>query len=455
VIMAIKTKMMALVDKSAAISKSILDKLGFDFKKLNLDIGIEIIPHLKNGGKGIKTLLALVVIALVLATVRFIFGIGSISNLTDGYPWGVWIGFDVMSGVALAAGGFTTAALVHLFGREKYHPVVRPAILTAFLGYVLVAVGLLVDLGRPWDIWHLFIYWNKDSALAEVGWCVVLYLCVLFIEFIPVILEKYKADKLIKIYNIAAPWACIFLVSIFVLIMTSSTQYMMVVFALLVILLIFFGLTLAKSGTMLIVYMAGVIFSTAHQSSLGTLMLLSSTKLNSLWYTQYLPLYFYLSAIAVGFAMVIFESTLASKGFGFKLEAEVIKGLGKILAWILILVVAFRTFTLWSQTGFKFSADIYQLVFFAIEIIGGLLLPMVMLFVSKDPKTIFRAAAMYVFLGVVLNRFNVSFIGLPSPGYSIYWPHPFEILISAGVASGGILVYYLIGKNFPVFEKHD
>jgi Ni/Fe-hydrogenase subunit HybB-like protein len=453
--MDIKTKMMALVDKGVVKTKSILDYLGFDFKKLNFDIGIEIIPHFKNTGKGIKILLALVVIAVFLAAIRFVFGIGIISNLTDGYPWGVWIGFDVMSGVALASGGFTTAALVHLFGREKYHPAVRSAILTAFLGYVLVAVGLLVDLGRPWDIWHLFIFWNKDSALAEVGWCVVLYLCVLFIEFIPVILEKYKADKLIKIYNIAAPWACICLVSVFVLIMTSSTQYAMVVFALMVVILIFFGLTLAKSGTMLIVYMSGVIFSTAHQSSLGTLMLLAPTKLNSLWYTPFLPLYFYLTAIAVGFGMVIFESTHSSKGFGFKLETELIQGLGKILAWILVLVVIFRTYILWNQTGFKFDAEIYQYIFFGIEIIGGILVPMVLLFASKNAKTIFWAAAMYVFLGVVLNRFNVSFIGLPTPGYSVYWPHPFEVLISAGVASAGILVYYLIGKNFPVFEKHE
>jgi len=453
--MDLKTKMMALVDKGVAITKSILDKMGFDFKKLNFDIGIEIIPHIKNGGKGIKILLSLVVIAVVLAAVRFIFGIGIISNLTDGYPWGVWIGFDVMSGVALAAGGFTTAALVHLFGREKYHPAVRPAILTAFLGYVLVAVGLLVDLGRPWDIWHLFLYWNKDSALAEVGWCVVLYLCVLFTEFVPVILEKYKWEKALKVYYIVAPWACVVFVSVFVLIMTSSTQYMMVVFVLLAVLLVFFGLTIAKSGTMLIVYMAGVIFSTAHQSSLGTLMLIVPTKLNSLWYTPALPLYFYASAIAVGFAMVIFESTLSSKGFGFKLETDVIQGLGKILRWLVIFVFAFRAIALYMQTGFRFNADVYQLVFFAIEIIGGLLIPIILLFASSDPKTVFRAAGLYVFLGVVLNRFNVSFIGLPVPGYSVYWPHPFEVLISAGVLSAGILVYYLIGKNFPVFEHHD
>ncbi len=452
--MDIKNKIMPLVDKGIEKTKSILDYLGFDFKKLNIDIGIEILPHFKNTGKGIKILLALVVIAVFLAAIRFVFGIGAISNLTDGYPWGIWIGFDVMSGVALAAGGFTTAALVHLFGREKYHPAVRPAILTAFLGYILVAVGLLVDLGRPWDIWHLFLYWNKDSALAEVGWCVVLYLCVLFIEFLPVVLEKYKAEKLIKIYNIAAPFLCVCFVSIFVLIMTSSTQYMMVVFALLLVLLVFFGLTIAKSGTMLIVYMAGVIFSTAHQSSLGTLMLLVPTKLNSLWYTPALPLYFYASAIAVGFAMVIFESTLSSKGFGFKLETDVIQGLGKILRWLVVFVFSFRAITLYMQTGFRFNADIYQLVFFAIEIIGGLLIPIVLLFASSEPRMVYRAAGLYVFLGVVLNRFNVSFIGLPVPGYSVYWPHPFEILISAGVASAGILIYYLIGKNFPVFEEH-
>jgi formate dehydrogenase iron-sulfur subunit len=419
-----------------------------------MDLKIEIMSHLKNGGRGIKTLLVLVGIALVLAGVRFLFGIGSVSWLSDGYPWGVWIGFDVMSGVALASGGFTTAALVHIFGREKYHPIVRPAILTALLGYILVIVGLVVDLGRPWSLWNLFVNWNPDSALAEVGWCVMLYATVLFIEFIPAIIEKYKKDNWQKMYDIAAPWASILLVTLFVLIMTGNIYYAAGAFIILAGFLIFFGLKLAKSGSILLVYMAGVLFSTAHQSSLGTLMLIVPNKLNALWYTPFLPLNFYFSAIAVGFAMVIFESTMSSKGFGFKLEEDVIKGIGKILAWILVFVISFRTFTIFMQTGFKINASPVQMIFFALEFFGGLVIPMLMLFASKNPKTIFQAASLVVFLGVVLNRINVSFIGYVPYEYAAYIPHPFEILVSVGVVSAGVLVYYLIGKNFPVFEHH-
>ena len=282
-------------------------------------------------GTGSRILLVLIAIGAFLIGVRFIGGIGAVSNLSDGYPWGIWIGIDVLTGVALAAGGFTLAALVHIFGKEKYHSVIRPAILTALLGYIFVALGLVVDLGRGWYVWHLIFFWNKDSAMFEVGWCVLLYLTILALEFAPIVFEEYGLTKWQERWEKFAPWISIVLVSWFVFIMSGHTIYAGITFIVLSFFLITFWRSLPKGGTVIILIMAGVIFSVAHQSSLGSLFLIIPTKLSALWYTPLLPLNFLLSAIAVGFAMVIFESTLSSKVFGFGLEKDVIKGLGKIL----------------------------------------------------------------------------------------------------------------------------
>ena len=134
---------------------------------------------------------ALIGLAASVATARFIFGLGASTNLTDANPWGVWVGFDVMGGVALAAGGFIVTATVYIFKLERFHSIVRPAVLTAFLGYLAVAIGLLFDLGLPWNIWHMIVYWNPRSPLFEVGWCVMLYLTVLALEFFPVPAEEF------------------------------------------------------------------------------------------------------------------------------------------------------------------------------------------------------------------------------------------------------------------------
>ena len=226
--------------------------------------------------------LVIMVLGLYSSFVRYFRGLGAVSNMTDQFPWGLWIGFDCLCGVMLAAGGFCMVGAVYLFNVESLHPVVRPAVLTAFLGYLLFIVGLLFDLGRPWFIWHQMIYRNLHSVMFEVGMCVMFYTTVLFFEFLPNVFERLHWKTPIKYINKVYP----------------------------------------------VLIVAGILLSTLHQSSLGSLYLIMPTKLHPFWYTPALPFFFFGSAVAVGLAMTIFESTQSAKAFGRQLELPVLVTLG-------------------------------------------------------------------------------------------------------------------------------
>ena len=221
--------------------------------------------------------------------VRFTQGLGASTHLSDQFPWGIWVSFDVLCGVMLAAGGFTLTAAVHILNIKRLHSIIRPTILTAFLGYILVSAALMFDLGKPYNIWHPLIMRNPHSVMFEVAYCVMLYTTVLALEFSPIVLERFNMQKPLKIIR-----------------------------AILIPLVIF-----------------GVILSTLHQSSLGTLYLIVPEKLYPLWYSPLLPLFFFLSAIAVGLAMTIFESSMSSKHFGLQLELPVLQELGRVLVVVL------------------------------------------------------------------------------------------------------------------------
>jgi Ni/Fe-hydrogenase subunit HybB-like protein len=207
--------------------------------------------------------------AAAVGLLRFIFGLGVTTNLNDTTPWGFWINFDVMGGVALAAGGFVITAIFYIMKREEFHALVKPAVLTAFLGYIAVVFGLLFDLGLPWNIWHMLIYWNPHSPLFEVGWCVMLYLTVLLLEFSPVPLEKFS--RYAKIRKFLMKFRFVFV-------------------------------------------LLGIMLSTLHQSSLGSLFLIMPFRSDPLWYSHILPLQFFISAIALGLMMVAFESSITQTG---------------------------------------------------------------------------------------------------------------------------------------------
>ncbi len=223
-------------------------------------------------------------------------GLGATTALTDGTPWGLWIGFDVLSGVALAAGGFVIAATVYIFHLDRYHGFVRPAILTAFLGYLAVALGLLVDLGRPWNIWRMIIFWQPDSPLFEVGWCVMLYLTVLALEFVPVVFEGLKWERALRVMRQIS----------------------------------------------LLFVIAGIGLSTLHQSSLGTLFLLAEDRIHPLWYSPILPLLFFVSAIGLGLMMVAVESTSTAWLYHREGEWPQLRGLVRAASIVLLVYLVVR-----------------------------------------------------------------------------------------------------------------
>src|SRR5581483_8742098 len=268
---------------------------------------------------------------------RVMYGLGGSTNLSDKFPWGIWIGFDILCGVGLAAGGFTLVAVVHIFNIEKYHPILRPSILTAFLGYVLVVFALLFDLGRPDRLWHPLVMWNPHSVMFEVAWCVTLYSTVLFLEFLPVVFERFGLHKpLAWIHRISVP--------------------LMIV---------------------------GVLLSTLHQSSLGTLFLIVPEKEYPLWYTPILPLLFYVSAIGVGLAMTIFESWHSSRAFGRALELPLLMSMARVLAVVLSVYLWIRFLDLSHRHAFGLLAqNRIETWLFGLEI-ALLVAPAVLLYQQK------------------------------------------------------------------------
>ncbi|MDX9753803.1 MAG: Ni/Fe-hydrogenase cytochrome b subunit [bacterium] len=363
------------------------------------------------------------------ALYRFIFGIGAISNLNDQFPWGIWISIDVASGVALAAGGFTTSALVHLFHRGKYEALVRPALLTAMLGYTFVVLGLLVDLGRYYNVWHPMLpsMWSGHSVLFEVGMCVTFYLNVLYIEFLPVVVQRFKG-------HVNLPGALASFNNL------SET------------LLGWMDKTLSK--VMLLFIIAGVLLSCLHQSSLGALMLIAPHKMNPLWYTPILPLLFLISAIMVGYPMVIFESMLASKMLKRKPEMHLLEPLSRITPIILLIYLACKCSDLAIREvgGYLLDGSVHSTMFL-IEMGIGVVLPMILLLIKsvrKTPVGLF-IAALAIILGVALNRINV-FLTAYTPVYKVeqYFPSWMEISVTVGLISALVLVYRFITIHFPV-----
>jgi Ni/Fe-hydrogenase subunit HybB-like protein len=375
---------------------------------------------------GTSILTVLVLLGLAVMIYRFIYGLGAISNLSDGRPWGLWISFDLYCGVALAAGGFTLAGAVYIFNLKKYHPVVRPAVLTAFLGYTLVILALLVDLGQPWYIWHIIINWNVHSPLFEVGMCVMTYTAVLALEFSPAVFEGLSKSNLpvIKRFNWHIPWRII-----------RAIQIPLVI--------------------------AGVVLSTLHQSSLGSMLLMMPTTLHSLWYSPILPLLFLSSAIAVGPAMVIFESTLSTRTFGHRLDIDILSGLARIIPYILGFYLLFKIIELMSagEIGLIFTAYPQNLLWWG-EIVIGTILPIVFLSRSniRRNRTAVFWSSVLVIIGLIFNRFNVSLLALGiRPGY-VYFPHWMEFAISIGLIADALLVIWLAYRFLPIVshqEKHE
>lgn len=381
---------------------------------------------------GVTAFIVIALNGLVFLMGRFFFGLGAVTNLNNQYPWGLWIGVDVAAGVALAAGGFTTAALGHVMHREEYHAIVRPALLTAMLGYTFVAMGVFVDIGRWYFIWHPLLMWNGNSALFEVGICVMIYMSVLYIEFLPIVTERF-------IGKVNLPGF-----------LSGLNKFVDRVLRL---------LDRGLSKTMFIFIIAGVVLSTLHQSSLGTLMVIAGQKMHPLWQTPILPLLFLLSAVSVGLPMVIFESLIASRSLKLKPEMHILSRLGSMIAPLLGIYLAFKIGDMFIRKTFVYLNEFTPAsIMFTIEILFGVIIPLRMFLspkVLKSPPLLFTASALVVF-GVLLNRID-NFVVAYTPPYSMesYFPSIGEISVTLGFVAMLVLLYRFIVLNFPVISLPD
>jgi len=354
----------------------------------------------------------LIILGLATAVVRFDRGLGAVTNLEDGRAWGLWISFDLYCGVALAAGGFVMAGAVYIFGLRKYYPVVRSAILTAFLGYLMVIIALLADLGQPWRIWHIIIYWNPHSPLFEVGWCVLLYTLVLCLEFSPSVFERFHLKTPLR-------WI-------------RAIQIPLII--------------------------AGIVLSTLHQSSLGSVLLMMPEKIHPLWFSPVLPVLFFLSAVTAGVAMTLFEVSFGASAVGHTLDLGILRGLGRAMAWLLALyfVVRLGDLAVGGKLGLLFASGPYSWMFL-LESGIGVILPLI-LFSTPAVRRNRKALAwstLPVLAGLVLHRFNVSLFALaPRPG-TFYFPHLLEFVISISIVAAGILGYLIACRYLPVMPKTD
>jgi Ni/Fe-hydrogenase subunit HybB-like protein len=340
--------------------------------------------------------------------VRFTQGLGASTHLSDQFPWGIWISFDVLCGVMLAAGGFTLTAAVHILNIKRLHSIIRPTILTAFLGYVLVCAALMYDLGKPYNIWHPLIMRNPHSVMFEVAYCVMLYTTVLALEFSPIVLERFHLERPLKVVR-----------------------------AILIPLVI-----------------CGVILSTLHQSSLGTLYLIVPEKLHPFWYSPLLPVFFFLSAIAVGLAMTIFESSMSAKHFGLQLELPVLRELGRVLIVVLGVYGILRIEDLANRGALKLAFHPgYETYLFWLEIALALVVPLILLCqpkVRNSPTGLYWSAVLVV-LGFITNRMNVSITGFEGSTGVRYFPKWSEMAVTGMIIAAGFAMFALAVKYLPIF----
>ena len=381
--------------------------------------------------KGAIVLSILTLIGALGYIYRLFTGLGAVTNLDNQFPWGIWIAIDVATGVALAAGGFTTAALADIFHRDKYHLLTRPALLTAMLGYTFVVVGLLADLGKYYNVWHPMLpsMWQGNSVLFEVGICVMIYLTVLYVEFFPIVIEKFMGH--VNLPGILSKYNS--LVESFLKISNRTLYRLLSLFII-----------------------AGVVLSCLHQSSLGTLMVIAPYKMHALWYTPILPLLFLLSAVAVGFPMVIFESILSSWSFKIKPETKTLASIAKYTPILLFCYLSIKVADLAIRNAFGNLAEVNMQSFcFILEMVIGVIIPMVILF-QRDKrysiKYLFLSASCIIF-GVIINRINVFLVAY-NPPYSstTYFPSFIEIAVTIGLMSGLILIYRFLVIHLPVIS---
>ncbi|MBI4757225.1 MAG: Ni/Fe-hydrogenase cytochrome b subunit [Betaproteobacteria bacterium] len=356
---------------------------------------------------------ALVALMAGIILYRLIYGLGAVTNLNDGYSWGIWIAVDVVIGSAFACGGFSVALLVYIFNRGHYHPLVRPALLASLMGYTLAGVGVIFDLGRWWNVWHMFWpgYWNPNSVMLEVALCITAYVFVMWIEFSPVFLEKLgRTDIKGKLEKV-----------------------------------LFFVIAL------------GVLLPAMHQSSLGTLLVVAGQQVHPLWQTPALPLIYLLTAITMGYGVVLFESCVASSAYRRSIETHLLTPLAKVMLGVLAAYLVVRVVDLlWrGALGLAF-APTREALFFWLEM-AAFVAPFFIVgsaAARANPAKLFLAG-IAIMAGGTLLRLNGFLIGFDTgPGWN-YFPAAPELLVTLGMFAAEVLGYIVITRRFPVLPRED
>ena len=354
-------------------------------------------------------LLSLGMLSVAVICVRLLTGFGVVTNLSDETPWGLWIAFDVLAGVAVAGGGYFTALIVHILHREKYLSIARSALLTSLIGYLLVMAGLFLDIGQWYNSWRPFVSWGSSSVLFEVFWCISIYTTIQVLEFGEIVTERVGV-KMHEIFRKMLP----------------------------------------------VLMIIGVIFPTLHQASLGGLFLIAAHKLNPLWWSTLLPGFFLLSSFFVGPAMICVESTVASWAFKHRIPIPVLHGLAKISCYGMMVYLVMKIYDVVDRGvfGLMFAGNLPGNLFL-LEIFLGILVPIGIVF-SKFGKT--RTGlfvyGLFVSGGVVFNRLDIVFVGMNHTGRGFYIPSVMEATVSIGLVAFSCLAYCFVVENFHILD-HD
>jgi Ni/Fe-hydrogenase subunit HybB-like protein len=358
-----------------------------------------------------------IVVGIVLIVLRFMNGIGSITNLNQDTPWGLWIGFDVVTGVAFAGGAYVLTFMVYILKMDKYHSIVRVTVLNGFLAYLFYAGALLLDLGRPWNVINPIIgnSFGTSSVLFLVAWHFMLYMLAELIEFSPAIAEWLGARRARKILS---------------------------------------GLTIGA-------VIFGITLSTLHQSGLGALFLMAKDKIHPLWYSEFIPIMFLVSSVFAGLSMVIFEGSISHKVFfdqisekNHKAQTGILQGLAKIcagalFAYFFLQLLVFIHQKNWTLLNTKWG------YWYLLEMLGFVLLPMFLYLYSYRTRNVFliRLAAIVTMLGVILNRLNVTVISFKWDAPTHYYPSWMEIVVTLTVIFTEILIFRWIVNRMPVLRE--
>ncbi len=356
----------------------------------------------------------LIIVALVAAYFlarRFIFGLGDVTGMNDGYPWGIWIAYDVVVGTAFACGGYAMAILIYVLNKRQYSPLLRPAILASMFGYSLAGVSVFFDIGRYWQMHHIFLpgFANPTSVLFEVALCIAIYTLVLWIEFTPTFLTRFGADKM----------------------QARLDKFM------------FFFIAL------------GILLPTMHQSSLGTLMVIAGSKLHPLWWSSLLPILFLTSSVLLGFAAVIFESSISTLRYKVEDEKNILTKLAAIFPWVIgvYLIIRFGDVIMRGHGGMIFNGSSQSRMFIFENLLY--LIPAVFLIMPKfrESKRVLFFCALSLMLAGALYRFNCFIIQYdPGNGWH-YYPKAGEVWITLGIIAAEIMGYLLFIKKLPVLRR--